>query len=61
MDLHHVDITSIIIGYKESQCHSITIDVCNKVPKEHCGDEHLDICVDMPRESCTDVMSERVE
>ena len=61
MDLHHSDITSIMMGYNERQYHSITIDVCNKVTNEHCGDEPLEKCVDIPRESYTDVMSERVK
>ena len=49
------------MGYEEKQCHSITIDVCNKVPEQHYVDEPLDKCVDMPRENCKDVMSKRVE
>ena len=52
MDPHCVDTTNITMeGYEEKPCHSILIDVCNKVPKEQCGDE--------PREKCKDVM--RVE
>jgi hypothetical protein len=33
------------------ECHSITIDVCKEVPKEHCGDEPLEKCMDMAREN----------
>jgi hypothetical protein len=35
-------------------CHSVTIEVYNEVPKDHCVDEPQEKCVDVPRENCKD-------